>query len=218
MTENIAKKNLITLLPKESFEGKDFLNNIYYDKDGYIIASNNYVLCAIKCEFDKKKLGTSENKEGKKIDTKYPIWGHLFKGKSFNSISIDYDKIDKIIDDCKNKIKKLPKSKHKLSPQGCQMIKFGKTYFNILNFEKFIKMAKLIKATELYYGGSDDRMMASTKDGKIVINPLIWYDKDAIMEEPIDYLTWKENKTSDSKKSIKKIKNNPKKLKKDAKK
>ena len=86
------------------------------------------------------------------------------------------------------------------------------------NFEKFIKMAKLIKATELYYGGSDDRMMASTKDGKIVINPLIWYDKDAIMEEPIDYLMWKENKPSDSKESVKKIKNNPKNFKKDAKK
>ena len=44
MTENNVRKLSISLLPKDKIEGKDFLNYIYYDKDGYIVSSNNYVL------------------------------------------------------------------------------------------------------------------------------------------------------------------------------
>lgn len=211
MTENIAKKSLISLLPKDTIENKDYLNNLYYDKDGYIISCNNHVLGAIKCAFDIKKNNTSESKDGKKTDTKYPMWGHLFRGKSFNSVDIDYEKIDQIIDICKEKMKKLPKSKYKLTPQGCEMIKFNNVYFRITHFEKFIKIAKSIKAKELTYGGSDDRMMAVSKDGKVVITPIIWYDKENLNEEPIDYLTWmsdikKDNKQTKIKKSSKNAK------------
>ena len=195
MTENNARKLSTSLLPKDKIEGKDFLNYIYYDKDGYIVSSNNYVLSALKCDFDNKKNNVCEDKDGKIIENiKYPMWAHLFRGKSFNSIEVDYDKLDKIIDICKEKIKKLPKSKYELSPQGCEMIKFGKVYFRIKNFEKFVKIAKSIKVKDFVYGGNDDRMMAIGKDGRVVINPIVWYNKENLDEEPIDYFEWKEEK------------------------
>lgn len=206
MTENGAKKILNSILPKESIEGKEFLSYLYYDKDGYIISSNNFVLGALKCDFDKKKNGKCEDKNGKiNNEVKFPMWGHLFRGKSFNSANIDYDKIDRIIDICKEKIKKLPKTKYDLPPQSCEMIKFGKVYFNIRHFEKFIKIAKAIKASEFVYGANDDRMMVATKDGKAVINPIIWYTKENFIEEPIDYFEWKEEKIT-HKKEIKETK------------
>ena len=209
MKENKAKKILITVLPKTNIENKEFLSFLHYDKDGYIIASNNYVLGALKCDFDKKKIGNCEDKEGNiNNDIKYPIWGHLFRGKSFNSAVIEYDKIDKIINNCKERIKKLPKSKYELPPQSCEMIKFGKVYFNIRHFEKFIKIAKEIEATEFIYGGSDDRMMVATKNGKAVINPIIWYTKENFLEEPIDYFEWKDE--SSIIENDKKTKNNVK--------
>jgi hypothetical protein len=101
--------------------------------------------------------------------------------------------------------RQLHKSKYKITPQPCELIKFGKTYFRIKHFESFIKICKVIKATELVYGGSDDRMMAYTKDGKVVINPLIWYNKENLFDEPIDYLTFniKEIKKTISKKKEK---------------
>lgn len=191
MTEKIAKTNLLSLLPKDSIEGKDFLNHIYYDNDGHMVASNNFILCAIKIKYDDKKRGKCENKEGNVADNvKYPLWQHLFKGKSFNAIDVDYDKLDEIISDCKVKMKKLPKSKYKLTPQPCEMIKFNNTYFRIKNFELFVKMGKLLKINEFRYGGSDDRMIGISKDGKIVINPMIWYNKENLLDEPIDYFNY----------------------------
>lgn len=204
MKENSAKKALIGLLPKETIEGKDFLNYLYYDKDGYILASNNYVLAALKCEFDSKKKELSEDKEGNIIkDNKYPLWQHLFRGKSFNSVDVDYDKLEHIIDINKEQIKKLPKSKHKLPPQACELIKFDNVYFRIKQFDKFVKIAKTIKANEFNYGANDDKMIAITKEGKAVIAPMVWNNKDVLDEEPIDYFTYEYK--SPQKEKIKKV-------------
>ena len=223
MTENNVRKLSISLLPKDKIEGKDFLNYIYYDKDGYIVSSNNYVLSAIFSTMHVDDLDKCKDKDGKIIeDIKYPMWKHLFRGKSFNSVEVDYDKLDNIIDICKEKIKKLPKSKYKLSPRGCEMIRFDKVYFNIKHFEKFVKIAKAINAKEFVYGGNDDRMMAIVpKIGQVVINPIIWYNKENLDEEPINYFDWKEDKkvvaTDEPKKKIKKEKTEKKEIKKEKK-
>ena len=216
MTENVAKKNLITLLPKTSFNGKEFLDYIFYDKDGYMIASNNYVFCAIKCNFNESKKNTSEDKEGNTLKNKpYPLWGFLFRGKTFNEIIINYDIMDDILDKCKSKMKKIPKSKHKLPTYPCEIIEFNGVYFRIEHFIKFIKLCKLLKIDTLYYGGTDDRMIGVSKYGKVAINPTLWKDKEFADENPINYLSHKEKnevpKDIKTKTNVKKIKKNGKK-------
>ena len=109
-------------------------------KDGYKVASDSCVLVAIKSDYPEEMEGQSIDKKGEVSDYKYPQWWKLFNSqqRQAEGYQIDFGKLT----DWRREFAAEKKLKGKWGAIRAY-VKVGDAFFG---FEKFVKMAKFMKA------------------------------------------------------------------------
>lgn len=111
-----------------------------HHEDGYKVASDSCVLVAVKSDYDESLEGKSIDAKGNESDYKYPKWKMVFPDKleEADGYSIDFAKLT-------NWRREVAAEKKLRGKYGARRayIKVGDAFFG---FDKFVKMAKFMKA------------------------------------------------------------------------
>lgn len=113
-----------------------------HHEDGFKVASDSCVLVAIKTNYDEAMEGKSIDAKGNESDYKYPKWKMVFPDKleEADGYSIDFTKLT----DWRREVGAEKKLKGKWGARRAY-VKVGDAFFG---FDKFVKMAKFMKAVD----------------------------------------------------------------------
>ena len=131
------------------------MNGVYHD-NGYKVASNGYVLCAVKQEYAPELEGKIVTKSGEFIEGRYPKWRSVICGEDIckrdgTLATLSSEQIQTF----RNRIKELRAESKAKYVKGMRWydgwrVKLGAGYYKAELFELFCKAAEMFKFDKCY--------------------------------------------------------------------
>lgn len=168
--------------PKKE-EAPHNMYGIYYDLDGWRVATNGYVLAATKNGYDPEMAEKIITSKGEELEGRYPNWRAVIPSEVYcqQKIKIDIKEIEGAIKDFKLR-KKLKKIFYNIT--DCK-IKIGEQIFYGSQLGLFVNHMKFAKADIIICFG-DTRCIIFKDDNNIgIVMPLTCYE---MSDDPEDRL------------------------------
>lgn len=142
------------------------LTGIFHDEDGYKVATNAHILCAIRSEISENCRGKIITPKGEMINENFPNWRAVVPAVTSES------KVINILSDPKDFIGRVKFSKVRAKAEGLKIIarhatKDGEcSYWGVDHLLKFATFLKAFPMAKVYYFGSGlPTIMAADENG-----------------------------------------------------
>ena len=159
------------------------LQGIYYDPDGYAVASDSSILVAIKEDVDEKTSGKIIKPDGTVIDVieingieehaKYPKWKSIIRTDGWEQ-AVDFNKLLDFILGVKEEIKGLSKADRE---QFTVVLRFSNGTiipFDFNQLEKFANAAIYIGANSINVKDANSSIIAKSDKGYVLLMPVFF--------------------------------------------
>ena len=158
------------------------LTGVYYD-NGTVIASDAHILAAVKQEYPAEREGLIIDKNGEKIDAKYPNYKGVFScAEGWPSYKIDFAKVRNIL----KRSKAWAKANNK--KQNCheRLIKVGPAFFRLDYFEILVSGMEHIENNVLMIKDKITAAVCKNDKGALLLMPFCEpSDEDGVFIEEL---------------------------------
>lgn len=175
-----GKFDIYKFVGSESY--RPALTGVYYD-NGNVVACDGYILAAVKQEYPAEREGLIIDKNGEKIDAKYPNYKGVFPlTEGWPEYQIDFAQVREITKRSKAWAKANGKK------QNCKerLIKVGPAFFRLDYFETFISGMEYIGENVLLIKDKITAAVCKNDKGTLLLMPLFEpEDKDGVFIEEL---------------------------------